>query len=233
MTTPTATEPTTSTAPTTGIDTVLELPLTVAVRAAAAALTIVSRDDITPVLSHARFDGAHLYGTDRYRVVRYDLPAAPARPDDRLILGEPFLIHWTALQWVTRVKPDREKSKTKLATMSDAGYSIRFTHTELALAVELVDMFGNIEQFEAFPTGAGNFPPIHNILDRWKPAEAGEHRLDAKLLAGILTYVAKHTTDGTVTAEFGAAAREGSITSIRVIAENATFILAGLHRVGR
>lgn len=232
MTTSTATEPTSSTAPKTGIDTVLELPLTTAIRAAAAALTAAATDDVTAVLTHAYFDGERLYATDRYRVLRYDLPATPDRADDRLVLGEPFLIHRTALQWVTRVKPDRDKVKVKLATMSDAGYTIRFTHTELALAVELVDMFGNVEQFEAFPAGDGNFPPMQNILDRWTTGTPGPHRLDGKLLGGIMTYAAKHTTDGTFTAEFGAPAREGGIPTLRVTAEAATFLLAGMHRVG-
>lgn len=39
---------------------VLEIPLTVAIQSAAAMLTSASKDDVTPILTVAHFDGAEL-----------------------------------------------------------------------------------------------------------------------------------------------------------------------------
>lgn len=190
---------TTITAPTearadTSTSSILEIPLTMAVRSAAAMLAVIQDDKLTPILNAARFDGEQLLATDRYRIARYPIPALPAQSDDRLVRTGDMLIPTEALRWVTRVKPDRDKAKLRLATMSDGGYSIRYTATDGAVTVELVDLFGLTEQTEAFRSPAGTFPPIELILA--KPftdlSVDAEVSYDPKLLGGILAWAAKY-----------------------------------------
>lgn len=177
----------------TGFDEVLELPLTVAIRSAAAMLAVMRDDKISPVLNSAHFDGARLLASDRYRCAKYDLPSAPDRADDRLLLGAEFLIPDEALLWVTRVKPDKEKRRTKLATMSDAGYTIRYTKIDRHVAVELIDMFGVAEAESAFDVLDGNFPPLMKLFGERTPATVVTvHGFDPALLTSLFQWASKH-----------------------------------------
>lgn len=179
-----------------GFEEVLELPYDVAVRASAAMLATMRDDSVTPVLSNAHFDGHRLLATDRYRCARFDLPTTPERKDDRLLLGAAFHIPIGALRWVARVKPDRTKLRMKLATMTSGGYSVRFTQAGGMVVVDLIDMFGKLEDSEAFREIVGNFPRLMNLFTRRAESPAGaEHAFDPKLLTPITTWAAKHGGD--------------------------------------
>lgn len=174
----------------------LELPLSIAKQSASAMLAVMAEDVISPVLSAAHFDGERLLATDRYRCARFDLPTA-ALSDDRLQLGDGFLIPIDALRWVVKVKPNREQAKVKYATVSDAGYTIRYRKLAAHVAVELVDVFGRVEANQTVAEVEGNFPPLMNLFSRRGESPAGaEHRFDPKLMGALMTFAGKYSTQG-------------------------------------
>lgn len=208
---------------------VFEVSLSMAVRSAAAMLAVIQDDKLTPILNGARFDGEQLLATDRYRIARFPIPAVPAQTDDRLVRTGDMIIPTDALRWVTRVKPDREKSKLRLATMSDGGYSIRYTAAEGHVTVELVDLFGVIEQTSVFATRDGRFPPIEAIFT--KPVTDVDDdaviAYDPKLLGGILAWAAKHGNGAPV--KMRASMRKNALGEVpgptTITCEDVTFLI--------
>lgn len=210
----------------TGFDEVLELPYSVALRASAAMLAVMSDDKITPSLCNALFDGEKLYATDRYRAARFDLPATPPRSDDRLLLGEQFLIPAGALRWVTRVQPDKGKARTKLATMSDGGYTIRFTKINDLVAVELIDMFGAPEDEASFAIVPGHYPPVRRLFGEIPDAPAGVVTCyDPKLLGDILTWATRHGGGECVHIRPSTVKENGTPQATSIICAAATFLI--------
>lgn len=183
---------------------VLEVPLTVAIQSAAAMLTSASKDDVTPVLTAAYFDGAELWASDRYKVARFPLPTKPAKEDDRLELGAAFLIPRAALEWVTKIVAKSLRYKIALATMTDTGYTIRYEHEPSesgtsggTVTASVVDMNGKTERSQAFDTERGNFPPVARLFpaDDVEPA-AMTQAFSPAFMIEILTYCKKYADRG-------------------------------------
>lgn len=182
----------------------LEVPLSVATQSAAAMLTSASKDDVTPVITAAHFDGAELWATDRYKVARFPMPTRPAKDDDRLELGSEFLIPRAALEWVAKIAPKSLRFKAALATMTDNGYTIRYEHEHPesqpvnreypgTVTASVVDMNGKTERSQAFDGVAGNFPPVARLF----PAEDAQpaamtQAFNPSYMIEILNYCKKY-----------------------------------------
>lgn len=147
---------------------VLEIPLSTAIQSAAAMLTSASKDDITPILTAAHFDGADMIATDRYKVARFPMPTKPATEDRRVTLGAAFLIPRAALEWVAKVTTKSLRAPHMVDT-----YTIRYEATPDAkgragvpgtVAVSVVDYAGKTERSQAFDGITGNFPPVARLF---------------------------------------------------------------------
>lgn len=179
---------------------VLEIPLTVAIQSAAAMLTSASKDDVTPVLTAAYFDGAELWASDRYKVARFPLPTKPAKEDDRLELGAAFLIPRAALEWVAKIVAKSLRHKPySYASLTDSGYTIRYEHDAdtITVTASVVDMNGKTERSQAFDTESGKFPPTASLFpaDDAEPA-AMTQAFNPAYMIEILTYCKKYADRG-------------------------------------
>ena len=183
---------------------VLEIPLSVAMQSAAAMLTSASRDDVSPILTVAHFDGSELWATDRYKVARFPMPTKPEKEDGRLELGAAFFIPRAALEWVAKIVRKSLRFNAHLATMTDTGYTIRYEHEPSesgsnggTVTASVVDMNGKTERSQAFDTERGNFPPLARLF----PAEDAEpaamtQAFSPAFMIEILTYCKKYADRG-------------------------------------
>ncbi|MBT2484790.1 hypothetical protein J7E28_08760 [Microbacterium sp. ISL-108] len=184
---------------------VLEIPLSVAIQSAAAMLTSASKDDVTPVLTTAHFDGTHLNATDRYKVARFEMPTKPASEEGRLTLGEAFLIPRAALEWVTKITV---KSLRQSGILSGL-YTIRYEresdprgegyqNAPGTVTVSVVDHAGKTERSQAFDGVVGNFPPVARLFPENPDEEVttGTQAFNPAYMGVILAYIAKYSDRG-------------------------------------
>lgn len=225
-----ATEPTaTETNETVGM--VLEVPLMVAIRSAAAMLTCISKDAVTEVLTVAFFSGTELFATDRYKVARFPMPIAPGNDNERLTLGEPFLIPSDALTWVSKLTlRSLEYGRGPALTVVDRGYTVRYERDAAATVVtaSVVNMFGVVERSEAFEGMTGNYPPLQRLFDRSPALDTDPQMFDPAFLGPVLAYCAKH---GGKTVPVGvtmyAPTRAGGAPAMLVEGAGASFLIVG------
>lgn len=219
----------------TAVGTVLEVPVTVAIKSAAAMLVCVSKDEVTAVLTAAYFDGSELFATDRYRIARFPMPHVPSTDDGaRLVLGDPFLIPQGALAWVSKLTlRSLEYGAGPALTVPDRGYTVRYERNADAhtVSASVVDMFGTVERVETFEEATGNYPPVQRLFENLPDADGDTQEYDPKLMGAILAYCAKHGGKG---APFslrlvGASYPKGS-PSMVIVGADATFLLTGHHR---
>lgn len=226
------TEPTATETPT-AVGMVLELPLSVAVKSAAAMLTCTSRDRVTPVLTAANFSGTELLASDRHKAVRFPLPIASDVNGGRLVLGESFLIPQEALIWVSKLTlRSLEYGKAPELTVPDRGYTVRYERDAEAgtVTASVIDMFGVLERSEAFAEMTGNFPPIQNIYREMPPAGDEPHEFNPKFMGVILAYCDKHGDKGAPFAmTVHASERPGGTSTVAIQGAGASFLLSGYH----
>lgn len=186
----------------------LELPLPFLARAAQAMLAGLGKrtDTLTPYLDVARYDGTRLMSTDRYKAAIVELPLKGERADDRHVLGEAVSIPRPALAHIAKLKLDAHQKRVRLATMVDAGVTVRIIADELGnLTVDIVDCHGLSLSSSAFAAApAGNYPPVEKLLDRWQHGEGDEETFDGTILSPIVAYAASNPHGSTVlTIDFG------------------------------
>lgn len=179
---------------------ILEIPLSVAMQSAAAMLTSAAKDsEVTDVIKSARFDGAELFATDRYKVARFPMPTQPAAEDRRLTLGAAFLIPRAALEWVTKIT-----TKSLRAPRMVDSYTIRYEQEDSShagdggtLTASVVDYAGKTERSQAFDNVTGNFPPVARLF----PAEDAQpaamtQAFSPEYMIEILNYCKKFSDRG-------------------------------------
>lgn len=170
-------------------DLVLEIPLPVAVQSAAAMLTSASKDEDTPVLTSAHFDGTELVATDRHKVARFPLPTT-VEEERRLVLGGAFLIPRDALEWAAKLVARSLRHK---GAPLDGGYTVRYERDADAntVSVAVIDAFGKVERSQAFEGVTGNFPPVSRLFGQ-EPATSGKTQGFSPAFMGvILAYCSK------------------------------------------
>jgi len=146
--------------------------------------------------------------TDRYKAAIVELPEKGERADDRHVLGEAISIPRAALAHIAKLKLDAQQKRIRLATMVDAGVTVRICADEHDnLTVDVVDCHGlslSSSAFEAAPPG--NYPPVEKLLDRWEHGDGPEETFDGTILASIVAYAASNPHGSPVlTIDFGKA----------------------------
>lgn len=208
----------------------LEVPISVAIKSAAAMLTSTSKDTVTPVLTSALFSGAELFATDRYKAVRFPMPTPRPGSQDRLVLGDEFLIPQDALTWVSKLAlRSLEHGRGPALTVPDRGYTIRYERDPDAgtVTASVVDMFGIVECSETFAEITGNYPPIQRLFEKAPADGGGTHEFGPKYLGVILAYCTKHGDGAPVALTTLAPAYPNAAPGMLIEGGGATFLLMG------